>query len=215
MSKSKKILDSVNEYYTKKIKQYGPNPNGVDWNSIESQYLRFEQLCKLLPKNTQQKFSVLDFGCGYGAMYEYVSNNYPNAIYTGFDISKEMIRQAKKKYLTRKKVNWVSNINENNSFDYVIASGIFSVKQNENIIDWHSYMLDTISVFNKITSKGFSFNCLTSFSDKDYMKENLYYANPMDLFSYCKTNFSKYVTLLHDYPLYEFSLLIKKNNFYE
>jgi hypothetical protein len=148
-------------------------------------------------------------------MYEYVSNNYPNAIYTGFDISKEMIRQAKKKYLTRKKVNWVSNINENNSFDYVIASGIFSVKQNENIIDWHSYMLDTISVFNKITSKGFSFNCLTSFSDKDYMKENLYYANPMDLFSYCKTNFSKYVTLLHDYPLYEFSLLIKKNNFYE
>ncbi|PIY09666.1 MAG: SAM-dependent methyltransferase [Flexibacter sp. CG_4_10_14_3_um_filter_32_15] len=221
MPTHKKILDAVNTYYTDKVKQFGDSPQGVDWNSEESQVLRFEQLCKLLPQNKEEQFSVLDYGCGYGAMSEYVSKNYPNAKYIGYDISEEMIKKAKEKYpsqstqKTNQKIEWITEIKENATFDYVIASGIFSVKLKENPQEWHQYILDTLSIFNTITLKGFSFNCLTSFSDKEYMKEHLYYANPMELFSYCKTNFSRYVALLHDYPIYEFCLLIKKNNFYE
>ena len=215
MSSNKKILDKVSSYYTEKLNQHGCFPRGVDWNSKESQFLRFEQLCKLLPNNSQEHFSILDYGCGYGAMYEYISNIYPNVSYTGYDISKEMITKAKNKFPQRYQVSWITQIEDNYSFDYVIASGIFNVKLNEIAENWYKYILDTVTVFNNIALKGFSFNCLTSFSDKKYMKENLYYANPMDLFSYCKTNFSKYVTLLHDYPIHEFCILIKKNNFYE
>ena len=63
---------------------------------------------------------------------------------------------------------------------------------------------------NQISTKGFSFNVLTSYSDKEFMRDYLYYANPLDLFDYCKKNFSKQVALLHDYNLYEFTLLIRK-----
>lgn len=212
MATHKKILDAVNTYYTDKVQQFGDSPKGVDWNSEESQTLRFEQLCKILPQNKEDSFSILDYGCGYGAMYEYITKNYPNATYIGYDISEAMIAKAKQKYPTTK---WITQLETKLKVDYSIASGIFSVKIKESEEEWYNYILDTLAIFDKLVKKGFSFNCLTSFSDKEYMKENLYYANPMELFAYCKTNFSKYVALLHDYPIYEFCLLIKKNNFYE
>lgn len=212
MPNHKKILDAVNTYYTDKVQQFGDSPQGVDWNSEESQILRFEQLCKILPQNREEHFSVLDYGCGYGAMYEYIAQNYPHATYIGYDISEAMINKAKQKY---PQINWITELTPTLKVDYSIASGIFSVKLKENEEQWYTYILDTLAIFDRLVQKGFSFNCLTSFSDKEYMKENLYYANPMKLFEYCKTNFSKYVALLHDYPIYEFCLLIKKNNFYE
>lgn len=212
MSTHKKILDAVNSYYTNKVQQFGDSPQGVDWNSEESQVLRFEQLCKILPQNREEHFSVLDYGCGYGAMYEYIAENYPSATYIGYDISETMINKAQQKYPN---ITWITQLDSSLKVDYSIASGVFSVKLKENEEEWYTYILDTLAVFDKLVQKGFSFNCLTSFSDKEYMKENLYYANPMDLFSFCKTNFSRYVALLHDYPIYEFCLLIKKNNFYE
>jgi hypothetical protein len=51
---------------------------------------------------------------------------------------------------------------------------------------------------------------LTKYSDKEYMKEYLYYADPLYLFDYCKKHFSKNVALLHDYNLYEFSIIVRK-----
>jgi hypothetical protein len=57
---------------------------------------------------------------------------------------------------------------------------------------------------------GFAFNCLTIYSDSDHRKSELYYADPLYLFDYCKKNFSKNVTLLHDYGEYDFTILVKK-----
>ena len=44
------------------------------------------------------------------------------------------------------------------------------------------------------------------------MKNNLYYADLLLIFDWCKNNISKYVSLLHNYPLYEFTILVKKEN---
>jgi len=39
---------------------------------------------------------------------------------------------------------------------------------------------------------------------------NLYYADPGFFFDYCKTHFAKNVALLHDYGLYDFTILVRK-----
>ena len=59
-------------------------------------------------------------------------------------------------------------------------------------------------------ARGFSFNCLTKYSDDTKMKDYLFYADPCQLFDYCKRNFSKQVALLHDYGLYEFTIIVRK-----
>ena len=65
-------------------------------------------------------------------------------------------------------------------------------------------------ILDKLTTKGFAFNVLTTYSDESKMKENLYYADPTQLFEYCKKNISNFVMLRHDYPLYEFTIIIRK-----
>lgn len=59
--------------------------------------------------------------------------------------------------------------------------------------------------------QGFSFNCLTSYSDKEKMRPDLYYADPSKIFDLCKRRYSRNVAVLHDYGLYEFTVIVRKN----
>jgi hypothetical protein len=62
----------------------------------------------------------------------------------------------------------------------------------------------------QLSKKGFAFNILTGYSDPERQRADLYYADPLFFFDYCQKNFSRFVALLHDYPLYEFTILVKK-----
>lgn len=207
MKKNKTLfLEDINRYYSKKIKQHGATPQGVDWNSKESQEIRFAQLCKLI--GTDNWFTILDYGCGYGAMFPFLLERFKNFAYTGYDLSLEMIQTAQSLY--GDSALWVQNIDQNNQYDYVIASGIFNVRLSHSDEEWSEYIKDTLNEMNKLSLKGMAFNMLTSYSDKEYMKEYLFYANPCFYFDYCKNYFSKNIALLHDYNLYEFTIIVRK-----
>ena len=204
-----KILENINHYYTDKIKMHGATPKGVDWNGEDSQFVRFEQLCKIINKDI---FSINDIGCGYGKYFEFLQNRFSNFNYYGFDLSQEMINNAKSLYSNMGGgFMQVDNLKNIEKADYSVASGIFSVKMEHNESEWLSYILDTLEKMNDKSNNGFSFNMLTKYSDKEYMRDDLYYADPLFIFDYCKRNFSKQVALLHDYGLYEFTILVKKD----
>lgn len=203
----KKILNQVKSYYSNKVIENGATPAGVDWNSVESQTLRFEVLSQVI--NRDSNFTILDFGCGFGSMYDYFKDKYKNFHFTGFDISDEMIANANKLY-PEEHATWITDLNQDKKFDYCIASGIFNVKLENEEDSWRKYILETINQLNDISLEGFSFNVLTKYSDDEYMKDYLYYADPLFLFDYCKRNFSRNVALLHDYELYEFTIIVRK-----
>ena len=212
--KHEKILADVGNYYTEKVKTFGATPKGVDWNSEESQKLRFEQLLKVIPE--KDNFEILDYGCGYGSLYEFMKDKYESFHYLGYDISQEMIEEARKRYGINPGDNgeniriFQRNLFHDVTFDYVIASGIFNVKLDKTDKEWKAYITSTLRKMNKLSDKGFAFNILTQYSDEEFMKDNLYYADPAYWFNFCKNNFSRHVALLHDYPLFEFTILVKK-----
>ena len=94
--------------------------------------------------------------------------------------------------------------------DYVVASGILNVKQETPRELWEGFVIDTLHELDKHSKKGFAFNVLTKYSDNENLKDSLYYADPAYLFDFCKKNISKYVTLVHDYALPEFTILVTK-----
>ena len=206
--KNTNILKEVNSYYTDKILQNGLTPQGVDWNSAESQNLRFEVLSADI--DPSRSFSVIDYGCGYGSMFEFFKTKYPHFRFIGFDISEEMINNAKEIHKLDDRAEWHTDIKDVPNADYVIASGIFNVKLKNSDSDWLEYVLETLDTIHSKSDRGFSFNMLTTYSDAEYMKDYLYYADPLFLFDYCKKKFSRFVALNHDYPLYEFSISVKK-----
>jgi SAM-dependent methyltransferase len=205
-----KIIEGVADYYSKKVNQYGISALGVDWNSKESQYVRFDQLCKVIPP--KNSFSLLDYGCGYGELLNYLMKEMDCIPfnYVGYDISINMIDLAKTSFGHLGNATFYNTIPEVKP-DYVVASGIFNVKLDlANSNEWLDYIIQTLNSINMLAVKGFSFNALTIYSDKVYMKEYLYYADPLFLFNHCKQYFSKNVALLHDYNLFEFTLIVRK-----
>ena len=208
MSEHKNILNTVNTYYTGKIKNHGPTPQGVDWNGEESQFMRFEQLTKNAVSE-KNKVSILDYGCGFGSLIKFLESKKLNFDYTGFDISDSMLEESAKVF-PDKKYKWTNKIDSQSKFDYVFLSGIFNVKLEISESEWIEYVKESLALINSITKKEFSFNMLTSYSDKEYMKDYLYYAKPEYWFGHCKTNVSKKVVMNHDYPLYEFTIHVIK-----
>ena len=60
-----------------------------------------------------------------------------------------------------------------------------------------------------LSRRGFAFNMLTSYSDADRMRSDLHYGDPAAYFDLCKRRFSRNVALLHDYELYEFTIVVR------
>jgi SAM-dependent methyltransferase len=201
------LVDVVTEYYTAKLNQYGPSAKGVDWPNEESQRIRFEQLSKVI---SDPRGSVLDYGCGYSALYDFLLAKDWCSTYVGYDWSERMLDAARAKHAETPSFSLISGEDCKVTANYVIASGIFNVKLGIEEIAWRPYVFETIDKLNELSDKGFAFNCLTSYSDKEKQRVDLFYANPLELFDYCKTNFSQNVALLHDYGLYEFTIIVRK-----
>jgi SAM-dependent methyltransferase len=202
------LLTEVAAYYSNKLSQFGQTARGVDWNGEDSQKLRFAQLCKII--NPREDFSICDVGCGYGALYEFLSNAYETFSYTGIDVSADMVQAAMERFERAKHAKFVVASGTTHCSDYSVASGIFNVRLERSDAEWRTYIEETLDILDKSSRKGFSFNCLTSYSDKEKMRDYLYYADPLWAFDFCKRRYSRNVALLHDYDLYEFTILVRK-----
>jgi SAM-dependent methyltransferase len=194
-------------YYAEKLRRHGPVPAGVDWNSLESQWVRFEQLLKVC--GGEGEFSLIDFGCGYGALLGYLDSRDLHPLYWGFDLSGEMISEARRIHPETERRHFVERAADLPPADYTVASGIFNVRQDAPEAEWREYVVETLASLAQLSARGFAFNMLTSYSDPDKMRETLFYGDPCFFFHHCKTRFRS-VALLHDYGLYEFTILVKK-----
>ena len=92
---------------------------------------------------------------------------------------------------------------------FTVASGIFNVRGRTSDADWWDYIVRTLDDLAALSSVGFSCNFLTSHSDEDRKRPDLYYADPSELLRFCLDRYPRRVAVIHDYPLYEFTLLVR------
>jgi len=205
---SHETLRKVSHYRTGKFSLHGATPLGADWNSPESQTVRFEQLLKV--KEDNSRFTINDYGCGYGALIDYLVRAGCNFEYRGFDISEAMIAKARELHEGKGPYSFVTDESLMIPADYTVASGLFNVKMDASVEEWERYVLGTIDTMARLSTKAFAFNVLSRYAYPELMRADLYYADPCFLFEYCRTRYSKWVTLLHDYGLYEFTMLVRR-----
>jgi len=201
------ILKRVDEYYTRRLAEHGATHWGVDWNSQESQILRFDQLLGIV--GSDRHGSILDYGCGYGAMARHLRNCGHTGSYHGFDISEAMIGEAQRQQSDLSNCTFIHDLSLLRQADYTIASGIYNVKQETPDNEWQAYVVDTIRHIAGLTNKGFSFNMLTSYSDPEKMRPDLFYGDPKFFIDHCIRTYSRHVAMLHNYGLYEFTILVR------
>ena len=200
-------LEHVKSYFDKRMQEHGASPRGSDWNSEESQNVRFAQLLRVVEA---QSCSLLDYGCGYGALADYLATQGFDVEYYGYDILESAIDTARRVHADKPHRIFYTKKAELPICDYTVASGIFNFRGEQSFEDWTEYVIGVLNELDQLSQRGFASNFLTKYSDAEKMRADLYYADPLFLFDYCKRNFSKNVALLHDYRLYDFTLIIRK-----
>jgi SAM-dependent methyltransferase len=207
--KIKETLNKIEKLYTDNLNNHGDSSKAVGWNTDKCQNMRFQKLSSVID-NIQESHSINDYGCGYGGHLQYLEKmNYKINHYNGYDISQPMLEQAKNNLSDSKYNIELFNVPKINTIaDYTFVSGTFNVRFGSNDKSWEKFIKTTLNEINNYSTKGFSFNLLSTYVD--YQDTNLFYGDPCYWFDYCKTNFSTKVSLLHDYPLYEWTIIVKK-----
>jgi hypothetical protein len=129
------------------------------------------------------------------------------ARFQGVDISAEMIERARNR-LSGAAADLVVGSTLEKQADYSFASGIFNVPSSHDDAVWRDHILGTLKNLAGHSRRGFAFNLLSTYVD--WRADNLYYGEPLFFFDYCKRNISRHVTLLHDYGLWEWTLIVRK-----
>tara|TARA_B100001287_G_C22506164_1_gene445991 strand:+ start:48 stop:668 length:621 start_codon:yes stop_codon:yes gene_type:complete len=202
-------LDKISNLYSGNLTKHGDQSKAVGWPTADSQELRFEKLTQVIPE-MEGSFSVNDYGCGYGAHLEYLlQKQYSVAAYNGYDLSEKMLSKSKKRLKDfNGDLKLINSSNISTLADFTFVSGTFNVRFESTYDEWKKFIEETLHMINESSKFGFSYNLLSKYVD--WEESHLFYGDPCYWFDYCKKNFSRQVTLLHDYPLYEWTILVRK-----
>ena len=203
-------LGGITRLYRQSLQAHGLTSEGVGWRDEASQRLRFEKLSQILDRRAVGAgITVNDWGCGYGAMFRYLDQLLGDGLirYYGYDISDEMLATAAD-FVADPRAKWIKSPEVTHEADYSFVSGTFNVRMEASEKAWTAYIREQLLRLATHSSKGFAFNLLTTYVD--WKQDNLYYGDPLLFFDYCKRNISRYVSLLHDYPLYEWTIIVRK-----
>lgn len=204
---TERIVSRAADYYTRKLAQHGATPKGADWNGLESQHLRFEQLLRACDPSVP--LSINDYGCGYGALVAFLEESGRSFDYCGYDASAAMVAAAREHVGADPRCRFTADRTEVTPRSHTVASGIFNVREGTGDLEWWDYIVRTIDDLAELSTAGFSCNFLTSHSDLDRQRADLYYADPSAVLQHCLRRFPRRVSIVHDYPLYEFTILVR------
>lgn len=202
------IEREIAAYYAGKIRAHGPVAAGADWRDAESQSRRFEQLAKLLEHD--RGGSVVDLGCGYGALARFLRERGHRGDYLGLDLCEDMIAAARLFTRDLPAIRLDCAAAPTAAADYIVASGIFNVRGAVGAEAWAGHVDRTLALMDRFARHGFAFNGLSLYSDPEKRRPHLHYGDPLAAFDRCKRDFAFDVALLHDYGLYEYTVIVRK-----
>lgn len=167
-------MNNLKNYYKDKFRIYGPTLKGVGWTEKKKSKNRYKVLLKLLKfKNDDKIFSLLDVGCGYGELVNYIPKNLKYK-YTGIDVVKEMVSYAKNNNKNQNCKFYVKNIlNISKKYDFIICNGVFTLKNKFSQKEMKQFVVKCIKIFHKFSKIGFSFNLMSEVVD--YKSKILFY----------------------------------------
>jgi len=190
--------------YRQLFAEHGHSHKTLNWGSQEGQYLRFRILAGI---GQLQGKRILDVGCGLGDFAGWLKQNNIQLIYTGIDLSQELVLQARNAYPTLEFLHGSildKELLKDRKFDYVFASGIFYTYYagREN---WMKLAIKRMWDYCEI---GVAFNSLSTWSENHEPEE--FHANPAETMNFCKT-LTPWLALRHDYHPRDFTIFLLRS----
>ena len=192
---------SLIELYEGRFREQGACISTLGWRSSEDQNLRF----KLLSEVGQLRgCSVCDVGCGFGDLLGYLVEVDQAVKYTGIDIVPSFLMQARTAHPCAQFLCIDLAIDEyTEEHDYFVSSGALSFKRKDNM----AHAEQMIKKMFSLSRIGVAINFLSTYVN--YRHPRNFHYSPEYIFRIAR-GLSQWVTIRHDYPLWEFTLYMYK-----
>jgi SAM-dependent methyltransferase len=119
--------EETTRWYEDKVLQFGFDHRGLGFRNRSSQEKRFEALLDLGDFHGRR---LLDVGCGFGDLLDFLMRRGVRPVYTGLDVCKPMIRRCQERFqgdVAHFVGADVLEYQPAETYDYVVASGIFGL----------------------------------------------------------------------------------------
>ena len=195
------------DYFLSLFEKYGVDEKSLGW-SKHKQKFRFRQVCSYVDNGN----SVLDIGCGFADLYDYLASHYRNIEYYGVDIMSEYIDVALSKY-NEENVHLccatIDNLPWKRKYDWVIECGLFGLRQFDDD-KMYEYIDETLRKALDLSEIGVSYNFM---SDKvDYMTSDTdFHVSPEKILSIAY-KYSRRIVLDNSILPFEYSITVWKND---
>jgi SAM-dependent methyltransferase len=182
-------LPELAGHYRRLFEEHGDDPRASQW-SPEGQRFR---LAKLLEIGDLTGCSVLDLGCGLGAMYPLLRDRFPGIRYEGIDLVPEAVAFAGGKYPDAR-FRVVNLLEETilERYDYVLSSGVFN-----NAMAEGSFLEPLLERAWEVTLRGLGFNFISTHVNQT--QPEMAYHDPAAVLDFCLRRLSRRATLQHHY----------------
>jgi SAM-dependent methyltransferase len=191
----------VSHFFSESLRRYGYDPRSLGW--VEgTQETRFRVLTAI---GDLEGSTVLDVGCGFGDLYEFLGRQGTSVDYTGVDLNPDLVDIARKRHPDARFI--AADFEEakvGGRFDWAFASGVF----NYRVSDHPAFVGNMVRKMFRSARKGIAIDFLDSRGT--FFSAGLYHPDPADIYRLC-SRLSKRVVLRCDYKPTEFCVYVYRD----
>lgn len=207
-----KIADELRNHYAKVFAQHQATAAGVNWVDEISARRRYKKVLELLNDDLRlvENPSILDVGCGYGGLLEFIKETSVSVRYTGIDLVESMIDTGKKNHPESTFIlGDFMSLPDSQVYDYIICNGILMLKKDIWMTEMSRYTQQFVTKMFHMCRFGIAFNIHSSYVG--WFEPSLFYKSPVEMLAYCLENLSTKIRLDHAYPHYDYTMFIYRD----
>ncbi len=196
-------MEKIAALYNDSFREHGASIASLGYPK-GAQDARFRAISQIGPlENT----SILDVGCGFGHMLDYLRRWNINARYTGIDITPPMIDTARRMHPEGDfRLLNILDAPMSERWDWVFLVGAFNAAPERE--GWWDFVQQMMKRMWDLCNRGMATDFLSSYVD--FEKPGSFHADPRQILDFAKT-LSRRVCLRHDYMAYEFMVYIYRD----
>lgn len=201
------LIDAQIEIYRRSFLEHGDSPRATFNARRELQWLRFERLVDPLRALSPERFSIHDVGAGLCDLHAFLIERGIEHDYSATEIVPEMIELARRKYpgLEIERRDLLADPPAER-YDFVVTSGMFNLPGDVPREAWRRFCGDMLERMYAMAIQAIAVNFLTS--HRTFSDPTLYYLDPGELLHLAMSRLSRFVSIDHSYPLYEYTAVI-------
>jgi SAM-dependent methyltransferase len=195
------------EQYESRLRKYGYSPETLGWGKYGRQEVRFSVLTDYALQIRES--SILDVGCGFADLYDFLIKKGWQGRYTGIDIVPGLLEVALERHpdLDLRQIDITADSVNLERYDFVIASGMLNAEL--KVGDNQTHIAKALNSMFQHARVAVCVDFLSTYVE--FRKPGSWHTDPGWALSVAK-RLSRRVMLRHDYLPFEFALLIFKDD---